>query len=133
MFALSVFIASCSKSEPLLTEKDLVRNMLVGTYEMTCLTFSWNMTFDSIQPINYYDSAYYNDIWKIKKAQDSTDILVNDTLLTSFELNRYYEVYGFTSRTLILDFFAPDSIAARRKLGGGLGGGLDVECRGKKQ
>lgn len=59
-------------------------------------------------------------------------MLVNDTLLTSFELNRYYEVYGFSSRTLLLDFFAPDSIVAYRKLGGGMGGGLNMQCQGKK-
>jgi hypothetical protein len=133
LLAVLVLLGSCSKEEPLPTEKELVQAKLIGTYDMTCLTYSWQMTFDSTQSTIYFDSTYYNENWVIEKAKDSTNIMVNDTLLTSFELNRYYEVYGFSSRTLLLDFFAPDSIVAYRKLGGGLGGGLNVECRGRKR
>lgn len=126
----ALFFAGCKKEnppkQPPISDKELVQAMLVGGYNMNCITYTWLLGYPNS------DSTHYSDVWIIDKAIDSTNILVNDTLMTSFELYRYHEVGGVTSRTLVLTFFEPDSIYAHRKLGGGLGGGTNVQCQGKK-
>jgi hypothetical protein len=137
---LGILLVAACKKDPAdeLADYELLQNQLVGTYDVTCMSYYWHMNFDSPPYTTYSDTDYYYETWHIAKTglPDDSNILLNDTLMTwlgNEGLRDYSETYGVGSRILELDFVAPDSIYTFRKLGGGLGGGNNIKCAGKKR